>query len=381
MSKRNLKFKIQQSELRKATAKIARVVDRRNTIPVLGYCKIEVIAGHITISATDRDIEISLTIKAETSGIGTMMVSVSMLRGIVGSMVGEITVEKTVEAIRVTDGDATVVLNDIMPPSDYPDIHSRWTKNRDKSAAKISMTQAELRRIIKLSRHCISDEETRYYLNGLYLCQKPGGKSLRAVSTDGHRMAVVDTVSKAPKGTSAIIRTKAIYIINSMIDKTWNEAVTICLHDDMMQFHNGGVLMSAKLIEGTYPDYTRLIPKESSAITAKLDFDAINRFSSFAIATDGRGRGSRELTIDTQKKQMRLDSLDGCSITVACQAKSKKGESTEIGFNYKYLMDQARITPSFRLRAASARDPAVIDSEDPGAFWLLMPMWNEYVEP
>ncbi len=381
-----LSFTIPHTELRKAVSTMARVIERRNTIPALGYCLIDVSAGQVSFSGTDLDSEITLTLEAKTSGKGSMMVDAGMLRGICGAMVGDVKLSKATEkcdgkmiresrsVIHVSDGDASITLNDIMDPIDYPGIHKRWTKDHDENSSKFTMAQADLDRLFRLSRHCISDEATRYYLSGLFLTNKPDGTTLRGVSTDGHRLAVIDTDCETSGEVKSIVPSKVLRLITSLIDKKANEPVSVSLGETIMQFHKDGILMTSKLIDGTYPDYTRVIPKQTDAISVNLGADGLKRVSAFASISERRQFGSRVLKIDLEDGQMEVSSPEGNKITFPCQAKSNGVATKELGFNYRYLMDQSRITPSFRLRTASASDPAIIDSEDANAFWVLMSM-------
>jgi DNA polymerase-3 subunit beta len=208
----------------------------------------------------------------------------------------------------------------------------------------------------------------------LHLTKNPDGETLRGVATDGHRMAIIDTEIHAPGHINAIVPTEAIDIMAFVIDKKSNEPVTITLRGAKMQMHRNGLVMMWKMIDGTFPDYTRVIPEDTDGMEIHFSKEAIQRMAAFATSMQGGFSTTRCAKIDANAGTMSISELNGDGVCLPCQAKVKDGVGNVIGYNFRYLADQAKVTPVFRAMTKSPTDPAILDSDDPNAFWILMPM-------
>jgi len=264
------------TSLKAAAALMALVIERRNTIPVLGTVLVEINGGKLTMSGTDLDMEIKTLVDAECSGAASFCISIRALSSLAASAAGAVTfdVQPDGKTVRITSEGLTLKLRPTSKPIDYPLMMNREAFDT-LGQTPIQITQAGLRRLLRLSHICVSTEETRYYLSGTLLCSSPEG-NLRAVATDGHRMARIDCdVPIRHKRTGdafadGILPRKAGMILRHITAKEGNEPVGLIWSDRRLRAEVGDIVFTSKLIDGTFPDYTRVIPKEEDGKTAPI---------------------------------------------------------------------------------------------------------------
>lgn len=370
-----MKFTIERSTLLSSLNHVQSVVERRNTIPILSNILLNADNGTLGLTATDLDLAINEQIAAEVITPGTITVPAHLLYEIVrklpdGSQV-ELNYSSDDGRISVRSGRSQFTLA-CLPKDDFPIMETGELPH------SFTLSSAELKRLIDKTRFAISTEETRYYLNGVYFhaAESDGIPVLRAVATDGHRLARVETPipANAEKMPGIIIPRKAINELRKLIDDTEGD-VSISLSENKICFSFGGSLLTSKLIDGTFPDYERVIPAGNDKV---LELDG----KSFAQAVD------RVSTVSTEKSRAIKLSLSDNSVTLSATG-SESGSATEeltasytsgdmeIGFNSKYLLD---ITSQIegenaRFILADAQSPTIVkDGTDDGALYVLMPM-------
>lgn len=363
---------------------LAPAYERRTTIPVLETVLIEAEEFGTRFSLTDLDLQIA--IRADDlpcSSPFRACVPFGLLRRIAGTLDGTIGISfapgdrvthRMDQLTLATDDGLSATINLLCPPEDWPSLGIKGDTPEDWSA--ISFTPADLRRCIDLSRHCISNEETRYYLNGIFLCRNPERATVRAVATDGHRMAIIDTPTTAPEKLEAILPRVFIQALTALIVPTSNEPVTLALHKSTprVRVANGPICIDCKLIDGSFPDYTRVIPKEPTRTILTLTAAGLRRLTPYAT--------QRSNAVVFHDGRAVMKSLDLGEISVPVTMAKPDAEPAQgtneapgpMGFNLGYLLDQARITPTFRAELIKPGDPARVFSEDPDAMWILMPM-------
>jgi DNA polymerase-3 subunit beta len=232
--------------------------------------------------------------------------------------------------------------------------------------------------MIDRTRFAISTEETRYYLNGIYLhaVHQDGGSVLRAVATDGHRLARVELAlpDGAAEMPGVIVPRKTVGELRKLIEETEGD-VEIALSETKIRFRAGDVVLISKLIDGTFPDYERVIPLGNDKI---LEVDR----KSFTAAVD------RVSTISTEKSRSVKLGLKSGNLTLSANSPdagsateelevSYSADDMEIGFNSRYLLDIAQQIEgeSAQFALADAGSPTVIrDGADASALYVLMPM-------
>ncbi|RMF04798.1 MAG: DNA polymerase III subunit beta, partial [Alphaproteobacteria bacterium] len=237
---------------------------------------------------------------------------------------------------------------------------------------------ADLKRLIEKTRFAISTEETRYYLNGIYLhcAESEAGEKLRAVATDGHRLAQVDV--PLPEGASGmpgiIVPRKTVHEVYRLIEAA-DDGVKVELSTSKIRFTAGDVVLTSKLIDGTFPDYERVIPKDNDKRlrVARTAFSsAVDRVSTLS---SDKGRAVK-LQLGDGKLVLSVNNPDSGSATEELDVEFKD-DDLEIGFNARYLLDIASQleTDTAEFLLADPGSPTMVrDDGDTSALYVLMPM-------
>lgn len=274
-----MKLSIERATLLKALAQAQSVVERRNTIPILANVLIEAEGNQVSFRATDLDIEVVDRAPAMVERAGATTVSAVMLHEITrklpdGSLVN-LTEDAAAGRLTIAAGRSTFSLA-TLPKEDFPVMAtSEYSSN-------FSAKATELRRLFDKAKFAISTEETRYYLNGVYMhvSQGESGKVLRCVATDGHRLARIN--SALPDGAEAmpgvIVPRKTVGELRKLLDDD-EATIAVSVSETKVRFATPAITLTSKVIDGTFPDYTRVIPTGN---TRKLEVDA----SEFAKAVD-----------------------------------------------------------------------------------------------
>jgi DNA polymerase III subunit beta len=372
-----MKLKADRATLLKALAHVQSVVERRNTIPILANVMIAVRDGKLTLTATDMEIAVVEDVPASTTRNGACTAPAATLYEIVRKLPEGAEVE-----LDHPGGDAQLALRSgrydtklvVLPTEDFPSMTAGALPHR------FGLSAQQLRGVIDRTRFAISTEETRYYLNGIYLhvAESDGVKVLRAVATDGHRLARVE--EPLPEGAAAmpgvIIPRKTVNELRKLLDEV-SGSVEIGLSDTRIQFHIDQVMLTSKLIDGTFPEYERVIPRGNDKVlrVGKKDFaDAVGRVA--AISSE-RSRPVK-LSLARDLLVLSANSPDQGTATEELDADHVKYEAgpLEIGFQARYLndiTDQIEGEVEFRFSDGSA--PTVVqDAANASALYVLMPM-------
>jgi DNA polymerase III subunit beta len=354
---------------------VHRVVERRNTIPILANVLIKAERGKLSLKATDLDLEVIDSVAAEVSPGGATTVPAHMFYEIVrklpegAQIVIEGSGDRAVLSLRAGRSRFTL---QTLPESDFPDLAAGEMTHSFKLAA------ADLKRLIDKTQFAISTEETRYYLNGIYLHTAGTAKAatLRAVATDGHRLAQVEL--PLPEGAAGmpgiIVPRKTVGEVQRLIE-TGEGEVAIELSAGKIRFSIGDVVLTSKLIDGTFPDYARVIPanNDKSLTVDKKDFEAaVDRVST---VSSERGRAVK-LSITGGRLVLSVTNPDSGSATEELEVEYES-DPLDIGFNSRYLLDiAAQIEGEVAvLKLADPGSPTLIQDKDAkGALYVLMPM-------
>ncbi|OUJ17674.1 DNA polymerase III subunit beta [Acetobacter orientalis] len=372
-----MKFSAERTTLLKALAHIQSVAEKRNTIPILANVLINAVDGQLSLKATDMEIEAVEVIPATISREGATTVPASVLYEIVRKLPDNEQVE-----LDQTSGDTPLQLRagrfatrlNALSVDDFPSMGAGDLPCRFKIATAV------LRSLIDRTRFAISTEETRYYLNGIFFhaTEHEGLRLLRAVATDGHRLARVETELPAGADTmpGIIVPRKTIAELRKLLDEAPTE-IEIALSETRVQFVAGAVTLTSKLIDGTFPEYDRVIPRNNTRIlrVGKKDFaDAVARV---AAISQERSRpvklalepGLLTLSASSPEQGVAKEELDDNRI-------SFDAEPLEIGFQARYLndiTDQVEKDVEFAFSDSSA--PTIVrDVDSPSALYVLMPM-------
>jgi DNA polymerase-3 subunit beta len=370
-----MKATIERATLLKGLSHVQSVVERRNTIPILSNVLIEATAeGTLKLMATDLDLQINESIAAAVDQPGATTVSAHTLFDIARKLPegSQVQLAASEGRMSIVAGRARFSLG-TLPRDDFPVIAE------GELPTQFELPAETLKQIIDKTRFAISTEETRYYLNGIFLHVADGDSSnpvLKAAATDGHRLARV-TLPR-PEGAESmpdvIVPRKCIGELRKLLDEV-DGSVGVSLSPTKIRFDLGQAILTSKLIDGTFPDYSRVIPTGNDKI---LKIDP----KSFMEGVD------RVSTIATEKTRAVKMALDRDKITLSVTspengtaAEEVPGEYValpfEIGFNSRYLMDiLAQIDgDSVEVHLADAAAPTLIRENDKSpALYVLMPM-------
>ena len=372
-----MKFSIDRSALLTALQHVHSVVEKRNTIPILSNVLLEAKEDGVYLTATDMDIAVIEKIdlkKSEVMQLGTITTSAQMLYDIVRKLPENITVELLSEKndrLGIKASSSSFALN-CLPSEDFPSIA------QEEFNYSLNIPASEMIRLIDKTSFAMSLEETRYYLNGIYLhaVKDSTVDKLRTVSTDGHRLSRVDMTM--PEGVKeipgVIIPRKTIMEIRKLLeDHTDN--INLSLSDNKIQISFSNVVLTSKLLDGTFPDYSRVIPEQNDktiTISNQLLSEAVDRVST--VSTDK----TRAIKININKGNLVVSATnpDKGSASESLEVKYD-GEEVEIGFNSKYVLDVAR---QFKgkdiiIKLSDSVSPTLVyDKDDEDVLFVLMPM-------
>ncbi len=369
-----MRVTLERSNLLKSLNHVQRVVERRNTIPILSNVLLKADDGTLTLKATDLDIEVTETTPASIEQTGATTVSAHMLYDIVRKLPDGSEVMMSVSddnGLSLISGRSQFRLQ-MLPESDFPDLTA------GEFSHTFRMACTDFKALIDRTQFAISTEETRYYLNGIYFhaVEDEGEMMLRAVATDGHRLAQAQTA--APDGSGGmpgiIVPRKAVAEVQKLLEEP-DASVTIELSDTKIRFTVNQVVMTSKLIDGTFPDYNRVIP-------AANDKELLLDRSTFAAAVD------RVSTISSDRgRAVKLSLTDGQLVLSVNNPDSGSAEEEiavgysadplDIGFNSRYLLDitnQLSADETTFMLADPGSPTLIREKGEAGALYVLMPM-------
>lgn len=370
-----MKLTIERAALLRSLAHVQSVVERRNTIPILSNVLLEASEEGLGLTATDMDLAIHEKTVAGVQETGATTVPAHTFYDIVrklpdGSEI-ELALQGETGQIQLRAGRSNFVLP-TLPREDFP------AAAVSELPCRFTLQAEEAKNLIDRTRFAISTEETRYYLNGIHMHAGTSDHAgvLRAVATDGHRLARVEMA--LPQGAvempGIIVPRKTVNELRKLIDEL-DGAVEVALSETRICFTFGQIMLSSKLIDGTFPDYERVIPSGNDKI---MSVDC----RSFAAAVD------RVSTISTEKSRAVKLSLNGETLTLSATspeagsadeklAVDYEGPPLEIGFNSRYLLDIALQIEGEGAEFAmiDASSPTIVrDLADSSALYVLMPM-------
>ncbi len=370
-----MKLTIDRAALLKALAHVQSVVERRNTIPILSNVLMDAGSGGLSLTATDMDLTIVEVAPSEIATTGSVTAPAHTLYDIVRKL------PEGAEVVLAADGDQGQLLLtagrsrftlSTLPREDFP------ASADGAMPASFSLQAEALKNLIDRTRFAISTEETRYYLNGIYLHDTKVDEVplLRAVATDGHRLARFEI--PLPEGgegmPGVIIPRKTVNELRKLLDEV-EGAVDVALSETRIRFTVEETVLTSKLIDGTFPDYQRVIPSGNN-LMMEVDCKAL------------RASVDRVSTISSEKSKAVKLALSEGQLTLSANAPEAGsaleelevdygGTAMDIGFNSRYLMEVAQQISGelMSFAMADSASPAVVqDPQDPAALYVLMPM-------
>jgi DNA polymerase-3 subunit beta len=371
-----MKITVERGAFLKALSHVQSVVERRNTIPILSNVMIEAAKGSLKLTATDLDIEIVESRSADVLRNGAATAPAHMLYDILRKLPEGAQVQAellTAEGGRLAVSSGSVRFElACLPKEDFPQMAAGALPHKFRLGAE------ELKRLIDKTKFAISTEETRFYLNGIYVHAAKDGKghALRAVATDGHRLArfELDLPDGASDIPGIIVPRKTVTELRRLLDDA-DDAIDISLSDTKIQFVSGGIELTSKLIDGTFPDYQRVIPAnndKSLSLESREFSQSVDRVST--ISADK----TRAVKLNIGKDKVTLSVVNPDSGTATEElGASYSASPIEIGFNARYLLDITGQIEGKEVRflLSDAGSPTIIeDTEDARTLYVLMPM-------
>lgn len=363
-----MKISVTRETLLPALQAVANVVDRRQSMQILGNVLLSAHAGGLSLTATDMEVEVSLGCGAEVSKEGTTTLPAKKLLDICRSLPPEavLQIDVTSAKAKIQSGRSRFSLG-ILPADEFPAVGSFQHK------IELVIGAAQLSELVKSTQFAMAHQDVRYYLNGLLLEMR--GQTVRAVATDGHRLALCDRqVEQDAAATQIIVPRKAVQEIQRMLAHQDGD-VTLVIGENHLRLEAAGQSLTAKLIDGKFPDYQRVIPtKGEKSVVA--DREALRAaFSRTSILSNEKFRGVRlvlgenllrAMTHNPEQEEAEED------LEVSYQ-----GAELEIGFNVSYLLDVLTVLESKEvcIELSDPNSSAVIFSpDDQRARYVIMPM-------
>ncbi len=371
-----MKAALERSALLRTLGHVQSVVERRNTIPILSNVRLSAEGERIHFAATDMEMEVLESAPARIESGGVTTVPAHTLYDIVRKLPDGADVAIEVKGddsgrLSLTAGRSKFLLP-TLPANDFP------VMSAEGFACTFSISSAALARLIDKTRFAISTEETRYYLTGIHLhpAERDGRDRLRAVATDGYRLALAET--DLPEGAKSlpgiIVPRKTVQEVRRLLEDAGGD-VEVAASESKIRFSVGDAVLTSKLVEGSFPDYQKVIPANNtkSLVLENAAFsEAVDRVATIS-AEKSR---SIKLSLDKQRLELTVDNPDTGNATEEL-AVEFDADPIEIGFNAKYLLDvtgQIEGETAEFLLADPAAPALILDRGDEHAQYVLMPL-------
>lgn len=346
-----MQLTVQREALMRPLAVTHRIVERRNTIPILSHLRLGAEAKALTIRGTDLDIEAASTCEAQIEEPGTTTVPAHTLRDIVAKLPQGAEVRLREDRgsghLVLTSGRARFKLP-TLPVEDYPDLQAGELPHR------FVIPVLDMARMVREISFAISTEETRYYLNGIYLHAPDGAEraeGLVGVATDGHRLAR----ARLPRPDGAegmpgiILPRKLVAEIGKLADGDGGPEFVVALSPNKIRITRDSTSLTSKLIDGTFPDYERVIPK-SHPHTLSADGKVMSAVLDRVTTVSSNSSRAVKLAIEDERIVLSQQNPDTGEATEEADAKFD-GAAMQIGFNGKYLSEILTLLDSEHIEA------------------------------
>ncbi len=372
-----MKLAFERAALLKSLAHVQSVVERRTTIPILSNVKLEAADNGISLTATDMDLSVVDQTEAEVIRPGATTAAAHTLYDVVRKLPegSHIELERSEQGseLSLRSGRTTFDLP-CLPAADFP---AMTDEGLDHSFA---LPVSDLIRLIDRTRFAVSTEETRYYLNGIFLhaIEEGAASCLRSVATDGHRLARVEVA--LPEGATGmpgvIVPRKTVGELRKLIEELDPEAlIDVALSSARIRFKVGSAMLRSRLIDGTFPDYERVIPSDNDKLLVMPTADLAQAVDRVATISTDKSRAIK-LAMTPGKLTLTAISPDAGRAVDEVDV-DYQSEPMEIGFNARYILDiTGQIEGNdIELASADAGAPTLLrDPKDSSTLYVLMPM-------
>ncbi|MBE1236498.1 DNA polymerase III subunit beta [Phaeovibrio sulfidiphilus] len=370
-----MKFTTERTAFLKSLGHVQSIVEKRGTIPILSNVRLEAKGEGLSLNATDMDIEIEEFCPAGVIQPGATTAPAHTLFEIVRKLPDGAQVEVSF------DGDESQILLRAgrsrfrlacLPVSEFP------IMNPGEFSHTFAIPASDLRGLIDRTRQAISNEETRYYLNGIFLhaADSGGVPVLRAVATDGHRLACADV--PLPQGAAGmpgiILPKKTVGELRKLSDETGMD-ISIAVSEQKIRFTFDDISLVSKLIDGKFPDYERVIPRNNDKML-QIDRQSFSQAVDRVSAISSERSKAVKMALGKDQISLSANSPDAGSAQEDVSAEYDS-QAFEIGFNARYLTDilDHLQGETVQISLSDGAAPTVIrDTADASALYVLMPM-------
>ena len=371
-----MKTTLERSNLLKSLTQLQRVVERKSSMPILKNVYINADSDAIELITTDIDLEVRDSIAASVEQSGTVTADAQVLFDIVRKLPegAQIEFENTGKdsTLNVNAGKSKFKLP-ILPHDTFPHLAA------DDLTATFEISASNLKSLIERTIFAISSEDSRYYLNGIYLhtVEADGGdKLLRAVTTDGHRLA--QSEFPCPNGATempnVIMPKKTVAELQRLLDGV-DDNVTVELSDKKLRVKIGLTVLTSKLVDGTFPEYSRVIPKQNNT-ELKIDCEAFTRAVDRVSTISNDPVKAIKLSLNKGKMVLTYSNPASGNATEELEVEYD-GDKMDIGFNSNYLLDITTQLESdiVQFKLGDATQPAIVQNDNSeSTLYVVMPM-------
>lgn len=365
-----MKFTISREQLLKPLQQVAGVVERRQTLPVLSNVLMVLDGNRLSLTGTDLEVELVATIEMEQEfPASEITIPAKKLLDICKALSdqAEITFQQDDQKILIKSGRSRFSLA-TLPANEFPNLE------HTDGAVEFDINQNYLKQLIDRTGFAMAQQDVRFYLNGLML--ELSQNKIRAVATDGHRLALSDAQIQldVEQSNQYIVPRKGILEVSRLFtdaDSDVHVSISsnhICVETEFLRF-------TSKLVDGKFPDYQRVLPKQGDKIVIGDKDEMKKSFSRVAILSNEKYRGVRiKLESGNLKTVANNPEQEEAEENIAVDY---EGEQLEIGFNVSYLLDVLNVIKSDQVNIAlsdSNSSALVMDNEDDSALYVVMPM-------
>lgn len=304
------------------------IVEKRNTIPILSNILIDAEGQSISVTATD----LSITAREKVDGIdvivpGKVTVSSSIFAALIRKMPGNAVIEMKLENNRMVIRGGRIRFEiPVLPAEDFP-------IGKETQSDPVTMSIDSLSRALRLVRDSMSTEETRYYLNGAFLAIE--NESLVAVSTDGHRLSVAKIDDINIDRPDAIVPRKAVSELLKILPD-FEGQMSVRIDQGSISFQMGNLMFSSKLIDGTFPDYSRIMPRDSSIVVKFNPADLQQAIDRVSIVSSEK---TSAIKLVIEKDKMTIIAINPDTGSAQEEVIVESTDDITVGYNGRYLRE------------------------------------------
>ncbi len=369
-----MKFIVSKKNIFKSLSHLQGVVDKKNSLPILSNILLEATDNKLVLSSTDMDISIIESIDCEVLEEGATTINSQIFYDVIRKLSDESNVEiisNDSKRLTIRSNKSKFSLS-CLPKEDFPIIENKRNGN------KLTINSGTLFRLIDKTKFAISNEETRYFLNGLYFNVKNsnGNNLITLVGTDGHRLATNSSLldSKFEEIPGVIIPRKTINELYKLLSEN-DQIIEIDITQNKINFYFKSIILSSKLIDGNFPDYQRVIPKENNNLLEINRSDLLNAVDRVGTVANEK---SPVIKLKLLENIINLSTINNDNSTATEDIKcSYNGDDIEIGFNSRYIMDIINNleNENILIKFKDSSSPIiVVENTNPDLIYVLMPM-------